>query len=264
MDRRDVVLFSPWIGEFGWELIWQARCRKISRGYRHAFVLSNECNYYLYSDFSSLIPYPYFEAVSNRNGWKGVEDGVSSVEYARSLQVCLGSDLVTPEDEFAGFSFDYRISGREEFISYGSAFSEEYICVHARNRTECSERNWGNEYWNELVNAVLSMGHKVVAIGGASSFCPDGAINAVGLDVKRTISILKGAKLVLGESSGPMHLAMLSNKPVLVWWTGRSDNINKSRYEKYWNFHGSRVIALGEQGHFIAPAEIVEKIGDIL
>jgi len=52
--------------------------------------------------------------------------------------------------------------------------------------------------------------------------------------LKVVCDFLRSAKMIIGTSSGPMHLAALCQCPQLVFSTKK----NFARYEKYWNpFH---------------------------
>lgn len=257
------VLFGPWLGEFGWELVWQGECRGLAKEYDHAYVMTTEQNYYLYADFSNLIPLPWPNAIKKKSGIYADDHGLGTVEYARSIAKSInGCSLIKPDDVFDPFSYQYVPSENSQFIDYGSSKKNSYYCIHARNRSLASERNWGARQWDELTEALLATGLKVVAIGGGESYCPVGAINNLGLDIRATMGVMKGARIVLGESSGPMHLAMLTASPVIVWWTGASDNVNKVRYETHWNFHGSPVATLGEFGQKISSLEIMDKLNE--
>jgi len=51
------------------------------------------------------------------------------------------------------------------------------------------------------------------------------------VSLEDTVAVINNSKLVVGQSSGPMHLASLCGTPHLVW----SEEYNKIRYTEHWN-----------------------------
>jgi ADP-heptose:LPS heptosyltransferase len=57
--------------------------------------------------------------------------------------------------------------------------------------------------------------------------------------LSEVMDLMAGATMVIGPSSGPMHLASLCGTPHIVWtddkvWPAAKMN-NRTRYEKAWN-----------------------------
>lgn len=118
----------------------------------------------------------------------------------------------------------------------GCAAPRRYVVLHCRGITKCAERNLPQERWNGVVRILNTMGINPVVIGSRQDYLPrDGKIEVDlrGASLDDTISYLRTAKVVVGASSGPMHLAQACEAPVVVW----SGNAKKDRprYQEVWN-----------------------------
>ena len=67
---------------------------------------------------------------------------------------------------------------------------------------------------------------------------------------------MNNSKIIVGPSSGPMHLATLSGLKHLVWTT----DFNISRYTKDWNPFNTDVTLYTEEGWNPSPIKIKELI----
>jgi len=112
------------------------------------------------------------------------------------------------------------------------------VVVHARERNDVGRnRNWSHDKWDMLCKCLSDKGYTIVAIGTAA-YMPEHAVNCAGIDLKDTCTLLRQAKLAIGPSSGPMHLASLCGTPHVVW--GEAGNI--PRYDEHWNPHQAKNI----------------------
>ncbi|KKK93189.1 hypothetical protein LCGC14_2695360, partial [marine sediment metagenome] len=113
------------------------------------------------------------------------------------------------------------------------------LCV--RGRKFGNHKNWSAENWRQLCELLLSMNLIPVITGMKESVVfdpPEGCIELWNqTTIGDLIAVMQKSQFVIGQSTGPMHLASLSGVPHAVWGTGRIQD----RYIKSWNPHGTTV-----------------------
>lgn len=222
---------GPFIGEFGWELMkWIPYAR------HHVCSLSRQCKVtavcypgreYLYSDFVDDVLF-----VDNSNE---ILYGVSDIHCGNKIinetynQLEISRDLYTTKNLF------YRPYGQTK---HDHPFD---ILIHARNTDNLGTnyRNWPYESWSKFVNAFKDK-YRIACIGSdEKSMHINDTVDLRGIELSELCSYMASAKLTVGPSSGPMHLASLCGCHHLVWSDNRYHNIingtNKLRYEDLWN-----------------------------
>lgn len=232
-----ILLAGPWIGEFGWELFcWQGYIRSISEKFDKTIVVGRPGHKILYEDFCD--EYIEFDPESFKtNGWR--------CETTKKFKFYkIKHDKYVSGDFDIGFQYNginFGLSDKfksQKFFKYKSNSDVHFdILIHPRNKITGSERNWYKDSWIELVKLLKD--YKIGVIGNSESFdIKHNTIDLRNIDLKNLIGIINNSKLVVGPSSGPMHLASLCNKKHLVW----SSNFNKLRYEKLWNPFNTEVV----------------------
>jgi hypothetical protein len=125
----------------------------------------------------------------------------------------------------------------QEFKSYKVDIpKQDIILIHARDTDKwgSKNRNWPHNNWNELVSRTKENlpSTKIISIGSISaSFCPEDAADKRGVNMNELIELMSMARLIVGTSSGPLHMATLCELPQLVI----SSPHNIIRYTKDWN-----------------------------
>lgn len=229
------LVAGPWYGEFGWELMsWQGHLRALAENYDEVTVCGPTGHSALYQDFADkFIPHSIQGA---KDCWKTSKDQKDSIATVVADMKSLGGQYVEP----AGFV----PIAKQKFIQYGTKDSvkTEFIfdvLVHARGRFgRGADRAWEPPHCDQVVKRLLKAGYKVGAIG-TQAYRPEGATDCRSFDLQILMNIMRSAKLVIGPSSGPMHLASLCGTPHLVWTdTKRYSAIrgtNRMRYQAIWN-----------------------------
>lgn len=244
------IIAGPWLGEFGWELMrWQGIFRKLAIDGWNVYMIARDGHQELYKDYAKeFIPAESlgFNTKGETDGWR-LNNEVPSLTKDQINDICPGAKYVSA-------AVCMQIS-KQEFIKYeGSLLTEmgPIIVLHPRstNKGGTDIRNWPLENWNELVKRLMP-DYRRITIGS-----PEGALDlnntsdARGCSIKDTINILESAKLIVGPSSGPMHLASLCGTPHLVWtddkFWGSCNGTNRQRYETNWNPLGTKTIILDE------------------
>jgi len=254
--RHNVLFAGPWVGEFGWELMnWQAYLRSLRPRYDKIIVSARFSSQALYTDFcDEFIPH---EIV-----------GLSNSHVILELQnpgelsrIC----SQVPPDAHHLVPQRYIPSSAQQFIQFGRPSSEKYpvdILIHARGREHETGRNWPREKWDQLVQALLNDGLRIGSVGVSSSTMQiPGVVDYRDIPLKDTFDVMASARLMLGPSSGPLHLASLCGLPHLVWTDQRTYGMGKTsreKYETWWNPLGTHVRVMDDH-EFNPPVEHIWK-----
>jgi heptosyltransferase I len=127
--------------------------------------------------------------------------------------------------------------------------------------TSKPQKDWGPDRWAAVCDTLYTdYGMQPVLVGGQSEreiaaerVITDTAyhkpVSALGSGLRRLVSILDASALVLAPDTGPLHMAVALNKPVisLMGYT------NPKRTGPYRKFHDLLVDAYGEPGESYEP-----------
>jgi len=212
-----VAFFGPWYGEFGWELMtWQAYARNRAQEFDKVYVCSFPDMAPLYEDFAEFIPHKH---PTRALDWQDI----TGIEYSMPGDV---TEHVKPFKR-------YRVP-EQKFIKFGEPTVSDFdVLVHARGIKKGGHKNY--KKWLDVVAALG--GNRVAAIGTAADFCFEGQTDLRGIPLKMLMQVIAGSKVVLGQSSGVMHLATLCDTPIVVWGDGKTyfgETLEK-RYKETWN-----------------------------
>jgi hypothetical protein len=265
-NNGKILLAGPWFGEFGWELFcWQGYIRKLSRIYDRTIVIGRPNNEFLYKDFcDEYIPF----------------DPESFITDAWKCKNCkLPNSIIksTIHDDYISGNFDigmrYTKNGvvdtknlffnSQEFIKYetekeipNNFNGEGYdVIFHCRNKITGSDRNWSFEQWCEL-KKLLGDNIKVACMGNDEAFLVPNTDDIRNISNEDLLSIMNKTKIVVGQSSGPLHFASLCGVKHLVW----STEYNRVRYERDWNPLKTEVIFYSEGEWNPKPSKIKDLI----
>ena len=249
--RKQILFAGPWVGEFGWELMsWQGFVRKLSHHYAKTIISCRPGNQALYEDFADeFIPHQ-IRGVSECNVAHRIENPEELQRIAQSVPQ--EADWLKP--------LGFQPAKRQEFIRYGNPEKGVVTdCLfHPRGRQFGDDRNWDVENWNRLLRELNSRQLKVGCIGlKKDTLKVNGDLRDIPLS--ETLNHIAATDLVIGPSSGPMHLASLCKTPHLVW----TDNLkymrghpNRYKYETLWNPLRSPVEIIDDY-QFKPPVDIV-------
>lgn len=279
-----VVVAGPCVSEFGWELMeWQAYVRRLAQGASRVVVCSTRGHDALYADMSpTYIPHTICCARDAHLLHVNSVKNPTELSRARALLVsqCRSAKKqgrrVIRLDDTVG-KLRRRAASAQSFIRFGNAAAaaKTYpLVVHARDRHDAGPRggdNYDRDRWDELLHLLVVRGvvphvGQVAAIGSTTAaFAPRGTVDLRGLPMQQLVDTLAAARLVLGPSSGPMHLASLCGTPHFVWATDCHQPVigrgNYARYVSYWNPFGTPVqVALHEKGSPPAPSALAERL----
>jgi len=259
MAKEDhLVVAGPCVSEFGWELMeHQAYVRRLAKGAAAVVVCSTAGLEPLYADMR-LIYIPHTIKCA-RDGHKPRQATLSN--SAELLRVQAAVQTHCSEAKKRGqrvIRLDVSNSkqkpipiSEQVFIKYGNASNASAtfkLVVHARNRNDtgpCGGDNYSLDNWMQLLELLAAAGlissrAQLASIGTKdAAMALPGTVDMRGLPLQQLMDVLAAAELVIGPSSGPMHLASLCGTPHFVWATDRHQAIigkgNRERYMSYWN-----------------------------
>lgn len=222
--RTDKKMIVPlYPGEFGWELMtWIPWLRKQSRDYDRVFVTCRPSLRYLYDDFATKI-------LLSPKGSRGLD-------YPKM----------------------YRVDG--EYRNYGRKPRTEYdLVIHARGISRKSSINY--RHWPDVLEAIGS-GLNICTVGSRSDLSIPGVSDERGVDMRELCSILGGAGVLAGVSSGVMHLGALCGAPMIVWGDNRTyfGETLETRYKQTWNPFGVEVSWIEDNQWQPDPLDIATEI----
>jgi hypothetical protein len=133
---------------------------------------------------------------------------------------------------------EYRVDG--EYVRYGSPVIKDVsVLFHARGIEKASFKNWGRDKWEQLAKEFPG----AISIGTKDDLHVAGTRDCRGIELGKLMDLIASAALVIGQSSGVMHLASLCGTPQLAWGDHKAyfgESLEK-RYKQTWNPFGTRV-----------------------
>jgi hypothetical protein len=223
--RNDTLLAGPFTGEFGLEVLdWSGYVRSLASKYQRTIVISYPGNRCLYEPCEY---YAHENMLENSGYWFGSLSMSDARVMAEQFAAKLGLahfDWLHPHH--LNKITRHRI-GPQQYpnpFGFGQRKYEYDIAFHFRNmlRADLDSKNYPIEYAEALTAKCASEGLRICCIGHPKySLCPSGCDDMRSADLKNTVECLGAVKIVVGGSSGPMHLASTYGVPIVVWVDGR-------------------------------------------
>lgn len=224
-----------WAGEFGWELMcWQAKLRAMVTRYGRVVIGCEAGHEPIYQDFADEF-LVHHGLITKRNMWLCNQ---RVPEISRDVVAGYDGDYLAPTKPFC------QGDQLQEFIRYGErnliAPADRYeVLIHARSTEnyDTAYRNYPIEKWAEVVSG--SHPARMASVGSvAGAWHIKGTDDLRGIHMKCLMDHMAAADVVVGPSSGPIHLASLCGTPHLVWSKEKREVVgtgNKERYTRLWN-----------------------------
>jgi hypothetical protein len=246
---------GPWVGEFGWELFgFQGYVRHMAKkkNYDEIIVSSRSGHEILYQDFmTQFVPHDPASTQTDMHRLKGWKYDRMHDNYISSKDTWISPD-------------SYRTQ-KHEFVNYGYPSEELHydLLIHARStgKHRTDVRNWPEEKWDDLIKKLKTHYGNELSIGCIGS--PHAALHMKdttdlrGISLEKLTNILASSSLLIGPSSGPMHLGSLCRIPHVVWAQQKGWAIdNKARYETVWNPFDTPIKFIGKHS-WQPPVDIV-------
>ncbi|MCB1202887.1 MAG: hypothetical protein KDN18_01405 [Verrucomicrobiae bacterium] len=220
------LFIGPWVGEFGIELLhWQGVARSVANSREWGDVIASSWpdREYIYSDFvDDFVPYtPPTHHVCGAS-CRGYDE--NSLPWKERFCSERGDVWLTPFGKPKNYlTVRALAASHSTFIDFSERATitdgKFDLLIHARatQKHNQNHKNWPVANWERLVSS-LPGDWKVASIGD-----PNGAHKILGTTDLRGISLqslashCKKAKMLVGPSSGPIHFAIHSRLPVVIW-----------------------------------------------
>ena len=258
----EFLIAGPFVGEFGFELMaWHAYVRRLRQGYAATYVITYPGRTYLYEGcqivehsirleragyaFGSMSQRELALHASRVAKEKGLRTyDVINAELLRSRVV---RRLLIPPL--------WKILGSEL-----TDLPQHDVAFHFRNITKDGSdqrQNFPIESCERLASFCQESRLKCVAVGHPEySYCPRSCHDARSHEVGDAVKALAGSALIVGQLSGPMHLASLCAKPILTW----ADGAWRVKAARSWNPHKSPIIVATESSFCPEPETVFSRI----
>jgi len=237
-------VLAPWGGELGWMVAtWIPYLRLMSKKY-NITVIVQKAYAYLYEDFAYNILYKKWEGSTDRWLINGKKPKLSK-KFRKAYK---GYRILSPRKERCHKGYKQGV-----FFKYGQGSPEPGydVLIHARHIVKndwidkaCHRpHNMSRKKWEEVVAHLKKKTSDIACIGTIDgSRTLTGVTDLRGISIKRLCGIMANSKVVIGESSGPLHLASHCGTPQVIITHSRFENsiasTNKKRYKIHWNPFG--------------------------
>ena len=252
--------------EFGWLLCtWIPYLRWISCKYEKVVIVTSNFNLkYLYADFANEYVHQSPKIIGNGDMW-----------FASRFPNVLPRIYWKIKKQYSGYKIKepcekYCMSDSKQFFQYGKKLDNDIkydVVIHARKETKYGQDNlnYQPEKYEILLRKLRAENNKlsVISIGTRKgSFWVKGTECGRDMPVRNLCYLLANAKVCVGTSSGPMHLASLCGTPHVVL-TGNKKlksikGTNRDRYERLWNPFNTPCTVLDEH-NWHPPVKLVEE-----
>jgi len=223
------TLYAEWQGEVGWLLMWYAPAiRHLSRSFDRTVFALDKSLAHIVEDFADEIVPLKCQGHAQHTG-QILEGELPEIEddwtVARWKDVFkTGWKKTPPEREY----FEY---GRPPKVLFDA------ICFFRppktlKGRGDPNRKSYVEDKAAKLVELLVAKGWRVGCAGGPDNRIYPGAVDIRNLPMDWLCSVLRGAGVAIGPSSGPMHLASLCGCPHVTWC---DHSPIRKRYERTWN-----------------------------
>jgi hypothetical protein len=266
LSPRKNLVAGPFAGEFGYEVMqWQGYVRARRRYYESVHVLTYPGNEYFYE---GCVVHHHDIPLEKAGYGYGLMSPAASYGMAQEKAKEWGLDdfdVLSPA--LMCTQYHKRILGGQEFRLFEEkpVDNQKYdLAFHFRSvRKEGPDqsKNYSHELADKLVQLCEAGGKSVICMGHPKySYCPQGCKDYRSVDLKTSVAVISSVKIVVGENSGPMHLANLCGKPTVLWAADQW----RIDYSLRWNpFHVPIIVAANDT-HQPAPERVYGIIDDFL
>lgn len=158
-----------------------------------------------------------------------------------------------------------RYRSNESSLNKWRCISKNSVTLCVRGRSFGKHKNWKGEKWRSLCEYLLAQSFIPVITGVHETVSFEAPLECIDLRDKTTIedflAVAQLSRFVMGQSTGPAHLASLAGVPHAIWGSARIQD----RYMKSWNPHKTPVVYLACGKHFDGDVKkVIGLIGELL
>ena len=249
--------------EFGWMVsCWIPAVRKHSRSFDKTVIVCRTGHEYLYEDFAD--EFVNHDPPGNSDRWllngrrpKIPQKILAAYPTATVCEPCEKNCTRWPREYFK--------------YGYGQTDEKYDIVIHARAMTKYHQGDWNYplEWYTKIIKELGVDSWKCASIGSPTGAHHVPRTNDLrGESLERVCRALANSKVLVGSSSGPMHLGSLCGCPHVVI-TDRSYQeaikaTNRKRYTSLWNPFGTECVVLDRHNWKTPPHKVAKAIGEYL
>lgn len=215
-----IAYAGPFYGEFGWEIMtWQPYLRAKSRDVDKMWISTFPGMEALYTGFHCPV-----EFVPHNHPGRALE--------WRDVSLC---EHVVPDDVTERIDPIKRYRPEGEFVRFGTPRSRDIeVVFHARGVQKSSFKNYPADRWQEIAEHFP----KSASVGSKEDHHIPGTEDRRGIPLQELMDTICGAHVIVGGSSGVMHLASLCGTRQVVWAEDEKTHFGEKlevRYMQTWN-----------------------------
>ena len=237
---------GPWYGEFGWEICtWQSYLRKLSHDYDKMIISTFPGMEPLYTGFHCKVEFLPHKHPARALEWRDtsmVETAFDATQYTTPV------GTIKPIKQF-------RVEG--EFVRYGTPFAHDIeVLFHARGIQKASFKNWPHEKWEQLASSFP----KAASVGTSEDYHIPGTVDRRGIPLQDLMDLMASSQVIVGQSSGVMHLATLCGLRQVVWGDNKTyfGETLERRYKEIWNPLSTPVMWIPTEAWNPDPNEVMK------
>jgi len=222
----NVLIAGPYFGELGFELMrWQGYVRALRKRFNQTYVITFPGREILYEGCNVIT----HDADLKRTGYGyGHIPPLARTDMVRRIAARAKIDKYDLFDtDMLSTPFLRKVVWQQEWLAFKKADPDMpafdwifHFRVIVKDGPD-SRLNFSTHEADRLVQLAHTRGLRVACIGHPMfSYCPPGAVDLRDYPLSRAVTAFGNARLVVGQLSGPMHLASLCRKPIVIWADG--------------------------------------------
>ncbi|MCF7849380.1 MAG: hypothetical protein K9M45_11065 [Kiritimatiellales bacterium] len=258
---RPVLVVGPYAGEFGIEIIkFQSFVRWLAPRYKEVHVITYPGREPLYRMPNTTVHEHGFD-LKTAGYWYGKRSFQSLDEFARRFAEENGIrnyDLLNTNLLCTGWH--RRLLWRQKHVPLCAAANgfQYDVVFHFRAMEKDGpdqSRNYRPELAEKLVRRCVQAGMRCACIGLPEyALCFEGCEDRRTEKLDETVSVIGSATVVVGELSGPIHLAVYCARPVVTW----APEPHRMAYAKKHNPFGVDIVAVSDTTTNPAPEDVFD------
>ena len=254
-----ILYLYPYYGELGWELWnWKTHCAYIAKNkgpFDHVFAVIREGREGIYPFVTEFDTFSDYGDCSEGNAFvltrpdaydhykdhcKRCDKSVKKLEKSGHKVVIVR----LPKSYYRYHRFKERHRLFEQLRPdaavverWSKVVNTDSVLFHLRHISRSPSKNTPEKFYKAAEKWARKNGRQFVTVGKTFGLTPKFEIKGVNLlnqtNLADLTAILSVGGMVVGSSSGPMHMAAATKTPHVVWGGGRGEV--RARYKKNWN-----------------------------
>jgi hypothetical protein len=227
LSCKKILIVGPYVGEFGHEIMdFQSYVRRFKRKYREVHVITfpgreplyRGCVVHSHHHDLSTAGYGY-----GRISYSEIRAEAHSFAWAHQIA---NYDLFSTIHLCTRWHRRLLFRQEQEVIApVKPARPNQRVVFHFRNIHKegwDQARNFRSDLAEEVCHLCRLSGLEVACIGHPKyALSPSGCEDCRTEDLEATVAEIAACRLVVGELSGPLHLAAYCGKPIAIWAPGK-------------------------------------------